>query len=79
MRINIPKTQFVDFKFRQDNGQGREPIKGSRGRATKSASCYVCRFKRGGDRRHGNRNYTESEHGETGIEVVECCVTGGCQ
>ena len=27
MRISRPKTQFVDFKFAQDNGQGREPVK----------------------------------------------------
>ena len=27
MRINIPKTQFIDFKFGQGNGQGREPVK----------------------------------------------------
>ena len=41
--------------FRHDNGQGRE-------RATKSATFFkVYRFKRGGDRRHGNINYTESE------------------
>ena len=26
MRIIIPKTQFIDFKFGQDNGQGREPV-----------------------------------------------------
>ena len=27
MRISRPKTQFIDFKFRLDNGQGREPVK----------------------------------------------------
>ena len=27
MRIRLPKTQFIDFKFGQDNGQGREPVK----------------------------------------------------
>ena len=27
MRISRPKTQFIDFKFGQDNGQGREPVK----------------------------------------------------
>ena len=27
MRISIPKTQLIDFKFGQDNGQGREPVK----------------------------------------------------
>ena len=27
MRISTPKTQFIDFKFGQDNGQGREPVK----------------------------------------------------
>ena len=26
MRISRPKTQFVDFKFGQDNGPGREPV-----------------------------------------------------
>ena len=26
MRISRPKTQFIDFKFGQDNGQGREPV-----------------------------------------------------
>ena len=26
-RISTPKTQFIDFKFGQDNGQGREPVK----------------------------------------------------
>ena len=26
MRISIPKTQFMDFKFGLDNGQGREPV-----------------------------------------------------
>ena len=27
MTISRPKTQFIDFKFGQDNGQGREPVK----------------------------------------------------
>ena len=27
MRTSIPKKQFIDFKFGQDNGQGREPVK----------------------------------------------------
>ena len=27
MRINRPKTQFMDFNFGQDNGQEREPVK----------------------------------------------------
>ena len=27
MRINRPKTQFISFKFGQNNGQGREPVK----------------------------------------------------
>ena len=27
MRISRPKTQLIDFKFGQDNGQGREPVK----------------------------------------------------
>ena len=27
MRISRPKTQFLNFKFGQDNGQGREPVK----------------------------------------------------
>ena len=27
MRISRPKTQFIDFKFGQYNGQGREPVK----------------------------------------------------
>ena len=27
MRISRPKTQFIDFKFGLDNGQGREPVK----------------------------------------------------
>ena len=27
MRISRPKTQFIDFKFGQGNGQGREPAK----------------------------------------------------
>ena len=27
MRISRPKTQFMDFNFGQDNGQGREPVK----------------------------------------------------
>ena len=27
MRISRPKTQFIDFKFGQDNGQVREPVK----------------------------------------------------
>ena len=26
MRISRPKTQFIDFKFGHDNGQGREPV-----------------------------------------------------
>ena len=26
MRISRPKTQFIDFKFRQDNGQGRVSV-----------------------------------------------------
>ena len=26
-RISRQKTQFIDFKFGQDNGQGREPVK----------------------------------------------------
>ena len=26
MRVSRPKTQFVDFKFGQDNGHGREPV-----------------------------------------------------
>ena len=26
-RISRPKTQFIYFKFGQDNGQGREPVK----------------------------------------------------
>ena len=26
-RISRPKTQFIDFKCRQDNGRGREPVK----------------------------------------------------
>ena len=27
MRISRPNTQFIDFKFGLDNGQGREPVK----------------------------------------------------
>ena len=27
MRIRRPKTQLIDFKFGQDNGQGRKPVK----------------------------------------------------
>ena len=27
MRVRRPKTQFMDFKFGQDNGQGRVPVK----------------------------------------------------
>ena len=27
MMISRPKAQFIDFKFGQDNGQGREPVK----------------------------------------------------
>ena len=27
IRISRPKTQFIDFKFGQDNVQGREPVK----------------------------------------------------
>ena len=27
MRISRPKSQFIDCKFGQDNGQGREPVK----------------------------------------------------
>ena len=27
MRTSIPKTQFIEFKFGQDNGQGRQPVK----------------------------------------------------
>ena len=27
MRISRPKTQYIYFKFGQDNGQGREPVK----------------------------------------------------
>ena len=27
MRISRPKSQFIDFKFGQDSGQGREPVK----------------------------------------------------
>ena len=27
MRISRSKTQFIDFKFGQDTGQGREPVK----------------------------------------------------
>ena len=27
MRISRPKTQLIYFKFGQDNGQGREPVK----------------------------------------------------
>ena len=27
MRISRPKAQCIDFKFGQDNGQGREPVK----------------------------------------------------
>ncbi len=27
MRISRPKTKFMDFKFGQDNGQEREPVK----------------------------------------------------
>ena len=26
MRISRPKTQFIDFKFGLDNGQGRDPV-----------------------------------------------------
>ena len=26
MRISRPKTQFIDIKYGQDNGQGREPV-----------------------------------------------------
>ena len=26
MRISRPKTQFIDCKFGQDNGKGREPV-----------------------------------------------------
>ena len=27
MRISRPKTQFIDFQFGEDNGQGRGPVK----------------------------------------------------
>ena len=52
MRISIPKTQFIDFKFGQDNGHGREPVK--------ILGEELHRFKRGGDRMHDDRNFTES-------------------
>ena len=37
MMISRPKTQITDFKFGQDNGQGREP-EDPRGRTTTSTS-----------------------------------------
>ena len=27
MRVSIPNPKFIDFKFGQDYGQGREPVK----------------------------------------------------
>ena len=47
--------------FRHDNGQGREPVK-ILGRELQRVQHFfkVYRFKRGGDMRHGNINYTDS-------------------
>ena len=80
MMISRPKTQFIDFKFGQDNGQGREPVK-ILGEELQRVHHFKYRFKRGGDRRHDNRTFTESECSmeETGRDAVECYVTGGCQ
>ena len=69
MRISRPKTQFIDFKCGQDNGQGREPVK-IRGEELQRVS----RFKRGGDRRHDNRNFTESECSMEKLDEIQWSV-----
>ena len=60
MRISRPKPQFMDFKLGRDNGQGREPVK--------------ILGKRGGDRRHDNRNFTESECSMGKLEEMQWSV-----
>ena len=50
MRVSRPKTQSIDFKFGQDNGQGREPVKILGEELHRVHNFFVYRFKRGGDR-----------------------------
>ncbi len=57
MRMSRPKPQSMDFNFGQDNGQEREPVKILEEELQRVHQ--VSWFKRGGDRRHGNRNETE--------------------
>ena len=54
MRVGIPRTLSIDFKFGQDNGQGRERV------TILEERCNMW-LKRGGAWIHGNVNYTERE------------------
>ena len=80
MRISRPKTQFIDFKFGQGNGQGREPVK-----ILGEELQRVHRFKYIGASVEETEGMTTeisqrvSAAWETGRDAVECCMTGGRQ
>ena len=75
MRISRPKIQLIDFKLGEDNGQGRESVK-ILGEELQRVHHFNW-SKRGGDRRHGNRNYTESECSMEKLEEMQWSVV--CQ
>ena len=69
------KNPIHGLNFGHDNGQGREPV---RRRATKSVAFSVQAWMRQEAWQHKlHREWVQ--HGETGRDAVECCVTGGCQ
>ena len=62
MSVSRPNTQFIDFKFEQDNGQGRASVNIIREVVQIVHHFkYNKQFKRGGERWHGNINFPESE------------------
>ena len=71
MRISRPKTQFTNFNFGQDNGQGREPVKilGEELQRVLYLGSSVEETVR-----HGNRNYTESECSIEKLEEMQWSV-----
>ena len=81
MRISRPKPQFIVFQFGEDNGQGRGPVK-----ILGEELHRVPHFKYIGSSVEETGGTTTEisqrlsvQHGETGRDEMECCVTGGCQ
>ena len=83
MRISRPKTQFIAYKFGQDNGQGRKTVNilGEELQRVHPFKSLGASVEETGGMLEGLQKFHRErvQHGETGRDAVECCVKGGCQ